>query len=152
MFFSTSDSDYWNRWPAHLRGIGELTDAMGLRGTVFVLGDPNDEAAPAAAILKMPPNYVLSRHAHLAERVEVIIEGTLDVGDRVLGPGDVMTATIEEPYGDHVAGPNGCTTVEIFSALAGVHRTFWATPEGMQSLDLASPEAKAFLAGSGLQA
>jgi hypothetical protein len=61
-----------------------------------------------------------------------------------------MTATVKEAYGDHVAGPDGCTTVEIFDKLSGVHRTFWATPEGMQALDLAGPEAKAFLAGSDL--
>ena len=148
MYFATVDDDYWNRWPAHLQGMSELVDALGLGATVFVLGDPNDESSPAAAIFRMPPNFVLSRHAHSAERIEIIIDGTLDVGGRVLGPGDVMTASFEEAYGDHVAGEQGCTTVEIFSSLAGVHRTLWATPDGMQSLDLAAPEAKEFLTGS----
>jgi hypothetical protein len=152
MHFATVDDDYWGRWPAHLHGMGELVDAMGLGATVFVLGDPNDESSPAAAILKMPPNFVLSRHAHRSERVEIIIEGTLDVGGRVLGPGDVMTATFEEAYGDHVAGDKGCTTVEIFSSLAGVHDTLWATPDGMQSVDLAAPEAREFLAGGAASA
>lgn len=147
MYFATGDDAYWNRWPAHLRGMGELVDAMGLQATVFVLGDPNNESSPAAAILKMPPNYVLSRHAHRAERVEIIVDGTLDAGGRVLGPGDVMTATFEEAYGDHVAGADGCTTVEIFSSLSGVHDTLWATPDGMLPIDLAAPEAKEFLTG-----
>jgi hypothetical protein len=89
----------------------------------------------------MPPNYVLSRHAHRAERLEVVVEGTLNVGDRVLGPGDVMTAGYEEAYGEHIAGPEGCTTVEVFSQLVGMHQTIFATPDGMQLVDLADPQA-----------
>ena len=53
-----------------------------------------------------------------------------------------MTPAFEEAYGDRVAGENGCTTVEIFSALSRVRDTLWATPEGMQPLDVAAPDAK----------
>lgn len=141
MNYSQSDSDYWNRWPEHLSGMAAAASSAGVEGTSFVLGVPSDESAPAVAIMRMPPNYVLSRHAHKSERLEVIIEGTLDVGDRVLGPGDVMTARYEEAYGEHVAGPEGCTTVEVFSQLAGMHQTIFQTPDGMRFIDLADAGA-----------
>lgn len=42
------------------------------------------------------------------------MQGTLDVGERVLKPGDVMITEPGVPYGPHTAGPQGCdlTTVE----------------------------------------
>ena len=65
--------------------------------------------------VKLPPNYVLIRHAHECYRVEVIIEGTVHVGDRVLRAGDVSVSGPGIAYGPHTAGPTGCLTVEIFS-------------------------------------
>jgi hypothetical protein len=144
--FAISDPDYWGRWPDHLKLVGELTKAVGLEGTAFVLGEPDDEDAPAAAIMRMPPNYVISRHAHPAERLEVIVAGSLNVGDRVLGPGDVMQARAEEAYGDHIAGAEGCTTIEIFGKLSGLHQLYFSTPDGVLSVDIAAPGAKAMLA------
>jgi hypothetical protein len=125
--------------------MGELTKAIGLEATTFVLGAPNDPSAPAAAVMKMPPNFVLPRHAHKSHRVEVVLDGSIDVGDRVLHPGDVMTADYEEAYGEHRVGPEGCTTLEIFSTVSGMHHTLWATEEGMTFVDLASSEAAATL-------
>jgi anti-sigma factor ChrR (cupin superfamily) len=138
--YATTDPGFWGRFPEHLKYMDNAAKLMGVEGATFVLGDPNDETAPAMAVMKMPPNFVLSRHSHRAERVEVIVSGSLDVGDRVLGPGDVMTAGYEEPYGKHVAGPEGCITVEIFSTLSGMHQTMFETPDGMQFVDLASAE------------
>jgi hypothetical protein len=89
---------------------------------VIVMGeDPLDAAAPAAVLLYMPPGATLRRHAHDCHRVEVVIRGSLDVGDgQMLNPGDVSTAAPGEFYGPHTAGPEGCLSVEIFSAAAGL--------------------------------
>jgi hypothetical protein len=141
MNHSTTDADFWDRWPRELQGMGELTAAIGLRATSFVMGNPLDSSSPGVAIMELPPGFVLPRHAHKAHRVEVVVAGSIDVGDRVLYPGDVMTANDEEAYGEHRAGPDGCTTVEIFSRLSGMNQTLWATAEGMTFVDLASPEA-----------
>src|SRR5580704_11328722 len=91
MYFEMKDPDFWGRFPEHLKLVGEVAKAVGVDGATFVLGDPSDEDAPAAAIMRMPPHFVLSRHSHESERIEVIISGSLNVGDRVLGPGDVMS-------------------------------------------------------------
>ncbi len=100
-----------------------------------MLGEADDLGAPAAVVLDMPPGYVLFRHAHLCHRFEVVVKGSLRAGDRELGPGDVMTAAPGEWYGPHVAGPDGCTTVEVFSTLDGVFRVRAESGEGPREYD-----------------
>ena len=88
------------------------------------------DTTPVAAMLQMPPNFVLPRHAHPVERFEVVVLGTLDVGERVLRPGDVMVSAANEFYGPHVAGPDGCTTVEVFSSITGVGNSVQEAEDG----------------------
>lgn len=102
---------------------------------LYVLGDQGDPEAPAAVVLDMPPGYVMFRHAHPCHRVEVVVKGSLTAGDRVLHSGDVMTADPGEWYGPHVAGPAGCTTVEVFSSLEGVFRVFAESDGGPREYD-----------------
>jgi hypothetical protein len=90
------------------------------RSTFFIMGDDDDPAAPVVAVLDMPPGHVIARHAHNSERFEVVAKGSIDVGDRVLGPGDVMLAHAGEFYGPKVCGPEGCVTIEFFSTQRGV--------------------------------
>jgi hypothetical protein len=107
--FKIDDEAYW-RMPEGLERLGSLPT---LRLSCFVLGDQSDDA-PTALVLKAEPGHIISHHCHTCERFEVIVKGTLLVGDEVLGPGDVMVARPGEFYGPHVAGPDGCTTVEFF--------------------------------------
>lgn len=110
------------------------TEPNGTR--VFALADREDEwDAPAAVILEMPPGYVLFRHAHICHRFEVVVKGSLEAGGRTLGPGDVMTAKPREMYGPHTAGPEGCTTVEVFGSLEGVFRVIADTAQGPREYD-----------------
>ena len=103
---------------------------------IFVLADREDEwDAPAAVMLEMPPGYVLFRHAHICHRFEVVVKGSLEAGGKWLGPGDVMTAKPGEMYGPHTAGPEGCTTVEVFGSLEGVFRVIATSPEGQREFD-----------------
>src|SRR5438094_887557 len=98
----------------------------------FVLADdPADATAPAVVLLKMPPGYRLFRHAHICHRFEVVVEGTLEAHGETLRPGDVMRARAGELYGPHVAGPDGCTTAEVFGSLEGVFRVLAEGPEGL---------------------
>jgi hypothetical protein len=109
----------------------------GRTGTrIFTLSDdPESWDAPAAVVLEMPPNYVLFRHAHICHRFEVVVKGTLEAGGRRLGPGDVMTARPGEMYGPHTAGPDGCTTVEVFGTLEGVFRVLSDSRDGVREFD-----------------
>ena len=120
-----------------------LADLGAPEGTqVFVLADdPADASAPAVVLLKMPPGYRLFRHAHICHRFEVVVTGTLQANGRTLRPGDVMTARPGELYGPHVAGPDGCTTAEVFGSLEGVFRVLAEGPDGVREYDFLKGES-----------
>jgi anti-sigma factor ChrR (cupin superfamily) len=108
---------------------------------IYVLGDdPQSWDSPAVVLLEMPPGYVLFRHAHVCHRFEVVVKGSLEAGGRMLGPGDVMTAAPSEMYGPHTAGPDGCTTAEVFGTLDGVFRVIGETKEGPREYDFRKGE------------
>ena len=113
----------------------EAAIPLGLRLSYFPVGDPTQKETSTALILEMPPGYVLRRHAHDCHRVEVVVKGSIDVGDRVLYPGDVMVVGPGEMYGPHTAGPEGCTSVEIFGSQAGVGRVTYDTPNGPEVVE-----------------
>ncbi len=108
---------------------------------LYVLDDdPEEPSAPAVLVLDMPPGYVLFRHAHVCHRVEVVVKGSLRSGDRTLHPGDVMVARPGEWYGPHVAGPGGCTTVEVFGTREGVFRVLAEADGGEREFDFLKGE------------
>jgi hypothetical protein len=104
--YRTTDPEYWQ---------GARTPLAGVKSKDFFLG-PAERASPRANLLEMEPGFVIARHAHNTERFEVILKGSLYIGDEVYGPGDVMIAGPGEYYGPKVVGPQGCTTVEFFTA------------------------------------
>jgi hypothetical protein len=134
-FYSPRDPGFWDMEPEFLRAVQAACEPFGLRILHFVLGDPSSPATPVAAMLEMPPGYVLPRHAHTVERFEVVVKGSLDVGDRVLQPGDVMVSHANEFYGPHTAGPDGCTTVEFFSSVTGSGNAIDADGEAVSYRD-----------------
>ena len=125
-----ADPQFWSSEPEFLRPLQEACAPHGLSIRHFVMGDPDVPTTPTAAVLKMPPGYVLPRHAHPCERLEVIVAGSLQVGGEVLLPGDVMETPAGEMYGPHAAGPDGCTTVEIFSSVTGNGNVVYDTEDG----------------------
>ena len=141
-FFKKDAEGYWGRYPEHLKDMDQILAGSGLTpATLHVMGDPSDETAPAALIFTTPPGGEIPRHAHKCERFEIILEGTLHVDDMVLGTGDVMLARSGEAYGPHIAGPQGCSTLEIFSTLAGAHHQILETPDGPMDVEFGSFEA-----------
>ena len=143
-FFRKDSEGYWNRYPDHLKDMGKIMAESGLTpSSLHVMGDPSDENAPAALIFDTPPGGVIPRHAHKCERFEIILEGSLHVDDMVLGPGDVMVARSGDAYGPHVAGPDGCRTLEIFSTLAGARHQILETPNGPVDIDYGTYESLA---------
>jgi hypothetical protein len=97
------------------------SEAVGVRLAHFVMSDDkNDMEAPLASIFYMRPNFVLPKHDHDCYRVEVVIDGSLRIGDKVLSAGDVSVSRPGEAYGPHIAGPTGVLTVEIFSRQKGL--------------------------------
>jgi hypothetical protein len=132
--FRQADPAFWSSEPEFLRPLQALCEPYGLQIRHFVMGDPDEPSTPTAAVLKMPAGYVLPRHAHPCERLEVVVAGSLQVGDVVLVPGDVMATPAGEMYGPHTAGPDGCTTVEIFSSITGNGNITFDTEAGPEAV------------------
>jgi hypothetical protein len=138
-FLSINDPEFWKHYPEELKDLAG-TPPEGITGLAyFLLGDRKDNP-PTVVTLRMGPNWVLPRHAHDCHRFEVVVQGSLDVGDRTLKPGDVMISEPGLAYGPHIAGPEGCTTFEIFSNHRASYVTFVDTPEGRVECDMSTPE------------
>jgi hypothetical protein len=108
---------------------------------LIVLGDnPDSLDSPAVVLLDLPPGYVLFRHAHICHRFEVVVKGSLEAEGRIWEPGDIMTAGPGEWYGPHIAGPDGCTTMEVFGTLDGVFRVLAESDDGAHEFDFRKGE------------
>ena len=126
------DKDYWQS-PERFRSMFESAATIGNKASLFALGDPNNDETPMVFVLKMEPGFVLTAHAHPCERLEVIVRGSLEVGGRTLYPGDVLTAAANEIYGPKVAGPEGCTTVEVFAKATGAYLRITESADGRRT-------------------
>jgi hypothetical protein len=124
-YYKSGDPDYFDAiTPPELRFASQATREVMPGwdlGAIVMADEPTDPDAPVASMLKIAPGDTLPRHAHDCYRVEVVIQGSISVptGD-VLHPGDIMTSDPCEYYGPHVAGSEGCLSVEIFSAARGM--------------------------------
>ena len=104
-------------------GAADASQREGLRtfkSVQTVLGADGDENAPATNLLQMEPGTVVAYHTHDCPVMMLVIMGSLYVPGRILMPGDRMEADANEFYGPLVAGPDGCTSVEMFAALRGM--------------------------------
>jgi hypothetical protein len=119
-YHSVDDEGFWDIGPESMQWSKVVAAALDVKFARFPLGDPDDDGTPYASVLCMPPHYELWRHKHDCYRFEAIVRGQLTVGDRVLGPGSIMTSGPHEAYGPHIAGPEGCISIEIFSSRKGM--------------------------------
>lgn len=135
-FIAMDDPQFWTRCPKDLEHVVQ----GGLTGLAyFLLGERKDNP-PTVVALRMGPNFVLPRHAHDCYRFEIVVQGTLDVGERTLKPGDIMISEPGIAYGPHIAGPEGCTTFEIFSDHKASYVTLLDGPEGRVQCDMSTAE------------
>jgi hypothetical protein len=132
-YLSMSDPQFWARCPEELQPLVD----KGLGASFFLLGQ-RSENPPTVIALRMEPDFVLARHAHNCHRFEVIVQGSLDAGERILGPGDIMFSEPGTAYGPYVAGPEGCTTFEFFTDYRSSHTTLIDTGEGLVECDIAT--------------
>ncbi|ATE65809.1 cupin domain-containing protein [Rhizorhabdus dicambivorans] len=139
-FLSVDDADFWGRIPNEFRAILDQAGDGEVGVSYFELGRREDNA-PAVTCLRMEPGFVLPRHAHDCHRFEIIVKGSLTVEGRVLRPGSVMISEPGVVYGPGVAGPEGCTTFEIFSTHHGSHTALIPTDTGeLVEYDVWTPE------------
>jgi len=58
------------------------------------------------------PGYLLPRHSHSSDCLYYVVEGELQMGSRVLGPGDGFFLPAEQPYA-YRAGADGVKLLEF---------------------------------------
>jgi hypothetical protein len=141
-----SDPGYWDRAPERLRWAQVGARAMDQDLALHVLGDEANEAAAVIELLRMPPGYVLSRHHHSTWRFEILLQGSVTIGELTLRPGDIFITRPDEDYGPLTAGPDGVTSLEMFSASDGVDATFDMSTVDDERLDLMRRAARALKA------
>lgn len=140
-YISIRDAEYWTNPArfAHLTLDNVLPEGTSpqewqiirsSRITQFVLGDPNDDAAPLTSVSQAAPLGVVPYHAHGCNIMMLVIEGSLYLPDRVLYPGDCLVAGPHEFYGPEVAGPAGCTRAEFFAAAHGAFNVEFRLRDG----------------------
>lgn len=128
-YFSLDDPALWNRYPARLRPDTPPAAEGDHRVSVFLLGEDADNPA-SMALRDLPPGHVTERHSHNCIRWETILRGSVIVGDTTYGVGTIMTEEPNVAYGPYVAGPEGCTSLEIFSSFSGMYLVQTETSEG----------------------
>lgn len=143
MFLSMADPNFWGRMPEEVGAIDRAGGNEGLKMSYFTLGKIADNPMFVTP-LRMEPGYILPRHAYDCHRMELIVQGSMDVGERVLGPGDVMITEPGVLYGPHIAGPEGCTAFDICSEFEGGHRLLLQDEAGeLVTFNMLQPELAA---------
>ncbi len=62
--------------------------------------------------IRFAPGYRLPRHSHSSDCLYYIVEGSIEMGQRELGPGDGFFLPAEQVYA-YQAGPEGVTLLEF---------------------------------------
>jgi hypothetical protein len=102
----TADPQAWDDLP--------FEDFLGSK--VAVLATEEEAGQPAVVMLaiEFEPGFSVAPHHHPTGHIEVILEGSLYIGDHLELPGEVRVSPPYESYGPLVAGPDGCKCLEIF--------------------------------------
>jgi hypothetical protein len=148
-YLTMDEPEYWHV-PPRLQRIREHLDEViehpdeseavaaktlsGMRAAQTVLGDPENDGSPVANLVEFPPFFPLPRHTHDCDVVMIVIKGSIYAEDKILRPGDRMTAVAHEFYGPEVAGPDGCTRVEFFASLSGLLEVIYQGLDGQPVL------------------
>lgn len=97
---------------------GWRTNPDGSRTVVVALGDEVD--SPAVTPYEVPPGFTAPPHRHDSHYASVILRGSLRVGRRWYGPGDIRFQERGSVYGPEEAGAEGCLMLNIFADQRGM--------------------------------
>jgi len=104
------ETDLLRRWDEL-----EFEDFLGSK--VAIIDIDGEDGVPGSAIvmaIEYAPDFYVAAHRHATGHVEVILEGSLQVGDHWERPGDMRVVPANCSYGPLQAGPEGCKGLEFF--------------------------------------
>lgn len=61
------------------------------------------------------PNVVIERHGHASDHLVYVLEGELQVGERVCPPGTLIVLELGATFGPLIAGPQGALLFETWA-------------------------------------
>ena len=91
----------------------------------FALGvDEDGGAATTILVVKYAPGARIEPHYHGSDYCSVVVEGSMEVTRRTHEVGSMRFVNAGTTYGPLVAGPEGCTVIDIFATgVADASRT-----------------------------
>jgi hypothetical protein len=99
----------------------EFEELLGVKTAVLDMEGLDGTAAPSVILaLEYPPDFRLPAHQHVSGHVEVILEGSLKVGEHWEEAGDVRIVPARYSYGPLQSGPQGCKALEYFPDRAAI--------------------------------
>jgi quercetin dioxygenase-like cupin family protein len=93
-------------------GIQTFPD--GIRNSKVTLGEDGDPTAPVVLMVYYPPGNRVAPHTHEADYMEIVLDGTQQVGKHIYKVGDVRVVRGGTPYGPLIAGPEGVRVLIVF--------------------------------------
>ena len=102
----TADPQAWDDLP--------FEDFLGSKVAVLATEEESGQPEVVMLAIEFEPGFTVAPHRHSTGHIEVILEGSLYIGDRLELPGEVRVSPAHESYGPLVAGPEGCKCLEIF--------------------------------------
>ena len=98
----------WDELPFH--------DFLGNRLAILEIEDEDGEPGTAAILcIDYQPGFFVAAHKHRTGHVELIVDGSLRVGDQWEHKGDIRVVPAGVSYGPIQAGDQGCKGMEFFA-------------------------------------
>jgi quercetin dioxygenase-like cupin family protein len=103
-FFSWQEPGEWTEVPEQR-----------LKYHSFGLGQGKGGEATRVIVVRYEPGAEVAPHYHQADYCSIVVEGSIEVTRKTHEVGSMRTATAGTAYGPLVAGPDGCTVVDVFA-------------------------------------
>jgi quercetin dioxygenase-like cupin family protein len=82
---------------------------------LFGVGTDERGAVARVMIVKYDPGARVDPHYHHCDYCSIVVEGSMEITRRVHGVGSVRVVNAGTVYGPLLAGPEGCTVIDVFA-------------------------------------
>ena len=96
-------------------GEWKVHEVFDLKSSGFMIGDPDNGDSVAVFVVDFAPGAVVGAHAHRVDYTSVVVRGSIQVTKKIETTGSIRFVTAGTGYGPLVAGPEGCTVIEVFA-------------------------------------
>ena len=96
------------------RDPGEWTQGEGLQYVMERIGlEP--EGGTGVLVVKYDPGCKVEVHYHDCDYCSIVVEGSIEISHVMHGVGDMRFVKAGTVYGPLIAGPEGCTVIDVFA-------------------------------------